>query len=140
MSNAPHLRTIVEQKSLEEREQEELQALPPSPTQSLIEDTVQRPQTWPLLGPMVPGLADNGPGRLLKSAVLCNGIQSNIVVCRCRCTCKLYFFKNEVYPARRRRHVLGIPRGVSGSVLLVYVDYRCVPGIFAVNSVTWCLT
>lgn len=51
-SSAPHLRTIIEQQSVEEREAESLRDQPPSPIQDFI-DKVQsgraRGVTWPYL-------------------------------------------------------------------------------------------
>ena len=48
VSLPPHLRTIVEQKSLEEREYEATKDLPPSPIQDFIDLAVtRRAGTWP---------------------------------------------------------------------------------------------
>ena len=53
VSFPPHLRTIVEQKSLEEREAEELRHLPPSPIRNYI-DSFHRGQA----GPLFPGCTE----------------------------------------------------------------------------------
>ena len=46
ISAAPPLRTIVEQKSVEEREAEAMAMQPPSPLQNFLKD--HRSRTWPL--------------------------------------------------------------------------------------------
>ena len=46
ISAAPPLRTIVEQKSVEEREEEAMAQQPPSPLQGFLKD--HRSRTWPL--------------------------------------------------------------------------------------------
>lgn len=51
ISLAPHLRTITEQKSLEEREAEAVARQPPSPLQDFI-DSLRRDKTWPLYPPL----------------------------------------------------------------------------------------
>jgi len=51
-SSAPHLRTIIEQQSVEEREAESLRDQPPSPIQDFIDKAQSgraRGVTWPLL-------------------------------------------------------------------------------------------
>ena len=59
VSFPPHLRTIVEQKSLEEREAEEFSNLPPSPIRGYI-DSFRRGQTGPLFpGCTVPSYPDD---------------------------------------------------------------------------------
>ena len=59
VSFPPHLRTIVEQKSLEELEAEELSNLPPSPIQGYI-DSFRRGHVGPLFpGCSVPSYGDD---------------------------------------------------------------------------------
>lgn len=49
ISSAPHLRTIVEQKSVEEREADAAEGQDPSPLQTFI-DNFRREKTWPMCG------------------------------------------------------------------------------------------
>ena len=66
----PHLRTIVEQKSLEEREAEELSNLPPSPIQGYI-DSFRRGKLGPLFpGCTVPSYADDEGIIMFYAAIL----------------------------------------------------------------------
>ena len=70
VSFPPHLRTIVEQKSLEEREAEELSNLPPSPIQGYI-DSFRRGKLGPLFpGCTVPSYADDEGIKTFYGAIL----------------------------------------------------------------------
>ena len=70
VSFPPHLRTIVEQKSLEEQEAEELSNLPPSPIQGYI-DSFRRGKLGPLFpGCTVPSYADDEGIKTFYAAIL----------------------------------------------------------------------